>query len=281
MIIDLHTHSYYSSDGEYSIKELLDIYPNQDIVGITDHETIGGWGEFVEESNKRGIKPILGVEWFSVKCHILSYFINKIPQGFLNFMSHRRETEKQCMRTVYKKIKIKYPQLPSYQDILDSRPHPESIIGLPALANAISNASGIEVEKAEDLVRKEKRGLPEVERPIPFYPYEIISKINSWNGVPVVAHPYRKGGGELGHHSKDTVEKKVRELHTIGIKGLDVYSWESTMTEYTHLMSLCEELNLLPIIGSDFHSHSKGRCPMDLNNFNANLFGRINKWLMD
>lgn len=279
MIIDLHTHSHYSADGNYSIKKLLDIYPNQDIVAITDHETIGGWNEFVEESKRRGIKPVLGVEWFSVKCHILSYFINDIPQAFLDFMAHRRKIEKKCMRTVYEKMKIKHPQLPSYMEILDSRPHPEGIIGLPALGVALSKAIGIELEYAEDLVRKEKRSLPEGERPTPFYPKEIISQIGSWGGMPVLAHPYRKGGGESGHHSTDTVEQKIREFYTMGIKGIDVYSWESTMTEYKHLMSLCTELGLLPIIGSDFHSSAKGRDPRDLNDFDTNLFGRLKKWM--
>ena len=93
MIIDLHIHSHYSPDGRFSIPELLDMFSNGDIAGLTDHETIGGWEEFQKEATKRGIKPILGVEWFAErsKYHILSYFINGIPKQFTDFMVKRRK----------------------------------------------------------------------------------------------------------------------------------------------------------------------------------------------
>ena len=107
MIIDLHTHSYYSADGQYSIPELLDFFFAGDITGLTDHETVGGWEEFKVEAQKRGIRPVLGVEWFTPTCHILSYFITEIPQGFLDFMVERRNLDKNCMFLVYQDLKKK------------------------------------------------------------------------------------------------------------------------------------------------------------------------------
>ena len=141
MIIDLHMHSHYSPDGRYSIPQLLDLFTKGDIAGLTDHETIGGWQEFEEEAKNRGIKPILGVEWFTPDCHILAYFFNGVPENFFDFMSSRRETEESCMRILYEKFKEKYPRLKPYHKVLGLRAHPENILGLPALSDAVSHAA--------------------------------------------------------------------------------------------------------------------------------------------
>ena len=92
MTVDLHVHSHYSSDGKLTISEILEYYSPGDIVGLTDHETIGGWNEFQDEAEKRGLRPVLGVEWFANKgkYHILSYFLNGTPNHFKDFMINRR-----------------------------------------------------------------------------------------------------------------------------------------------------------------------------------------------
>ena len=59
MIIDLHLHSHYSPDGRHSIPQLLDLFSEGDIAGLTDHETIGGWPEFEKEA----IKGALSLFW--------------------------------------------------------------------------------------------------------------------------------------------------------------------------------------------------------------------------
>ena len=58
MIVDLHVHSYYSSDGKLTISEILEYYSPGDIVGLTDHETIGGGNEFQDEVEKRSLRPV-------------------------------------------------------------------------------------------------------------------------------------------------------------------------------------------------------------------------------
>ena len=239
MIIDLHTHSYYSADGQYSIPELLDFFSAGDIAGLTDHETIGGWREFKVEAQRRGVRPVLGVEWFAYECHILSYFTNEVPQDFFDFMSARREKEKNCMFLVYKDLKNKFPHLPSYEKILALNHHPEGIIGLPALARAVSELTNISQTDAADLVREEKRKLaPGTVRPMPFYPEELIAIISSWGAIPVLAHPYRNSGGQAGRRSKDEVELKVRTLVKADLKGVESFSGGSTGDEVKHILSL-------------------------------------------
>ena len=239
MIIDLHTHSYYSADGKYSIPELLDFFSSEDIAGLTDHETIGGWEEYKAVANKRRIKPVLGLEWFAYKCHILCYLLNEVPQDFLDYMADRRKMEKSCMFQVCQELKKKTPELLSYEKILALKAHPEEILGLPALGQAISNTMNISETEAEDIARKEKRKLPMgTVRPMPFYPDELIEKINAWNAISVLAHPYRKSGGQIGRKSRDEVEEKIRTIAKAGLKGVELFSDGSTKEEVEHLISL-------------------------------------------
>lgn len=280
MIIDLHTHSHYSADGQYSIPELLDFFSAKDIAGLTDHETIGGWDEYVTVAQKRKIKPILGLEWFSVKCHILCYFINTVLQEFLDYMADRRKLEKSCMFQVHQIFEKKYPGLPSYEKVLALRPHPEGILGLPAIGQALSDTMKITVTEAEDIARQEKRKLPVgTHRPMPFYPEELIELINSWNGVSVLAHPYRKSGGQIGRKSRDEVEEKIRTLAKAGLKGVELFSDGSTREEVEHLLSVCDELSLLASAGSDKHHPGKSSESIKDKYFNDVAIKRVKKWL--
>ena len=279
MIIDLHLHSHYSPDGRHSIPQLLDLFSEGDIAGLTDHETIGGWPEFEKEANKRGIKPVLGIEWFAPGCHILAYFFDGVPNAFYQYMKARRATEKSCMHTLYEEFRKDNPRLKPYNEALKLRAHPENILGLPGFAVAVSKASDIAQEDAEDIVRRQKRAMPDGTRPEPFNPEEIIKNINGWNAVPVLAHPYRCSQGKDGREKKETVENKIRELANAGIKGVDVYSWNSNQEELEHLLGLCDELKLAPIVGSDFHHANKGLRPQDLNALDRKLIQRIFEWI--
>lgn len=281
MIIDLHLHSYYSADGFCGVEELLDFFSPGDIVAITDHETIGAWEVFRTEAAQRGLTPILGVEWFSVKCHILSYFFNDIPRDFVEFMKNRRAIERQCMLLLHGKLKDAYPDLPKYDEVLASRPHPESILGLPALAVALAKAARISFIEAEDLVRSMKRKLPEGERPQPFYPEEIIGKISSWGALPVLAHPYRNIGGDKWRSLREQVGSAIVELTQTGIRGIEVFSEGSDRPKLEHLLLLCKEMNLLPTVGSDFHSRKKGLIPASLEQVAAELKNEVKEWLVE
>lgn len=279
MIIDLHLHSYYSADGSCGIQELLGFFSPGDIVAITDHETIGAWEAFRTEATQRGLTPILGVEWFSVKCHILSYFLNGVPQEFLEFMNNRRATERRCMYLLYCKLKELYADLPEYEAVLASAPHPEGVLGLPALAAATAEAARMPLIEAEDLVRAMKRKLPEGKRPQPFYPEEIIAKINSWDVLPVLAHPYRNFAGRKGRRQKNEVEAAIDELVGAGIRGIEILSDGVDLSDLDHLHSLCRAHNLIGTVGSDFHSNEKGLIPASLDQIDAKLKSEINEWL--
>ena len=76
--IDLHTHST-ASDGSMSPRELVRHAKERGLlaVALTDHDTIDGIEEALEEGAKIGIEVIAGVETsvdFNPEMHILGYF---------------------------------------------------------------------------------------------------------------------------------------------------------------------------------------------------------------
>ena len=302
MIIDLHTHSHYSSDGKLTIPELLDYYSKGDIVGLTDHETIGGWDEFKAEAEKRGIRPVLGVEWFAGEHHILSYFLNGVPDDFISYMVERRNKEKKCMENVYAVCKKKYNGLPLYEELMKMQPHPEMILSVPALANEISKVSDMHFKDAVHNIRSIRRSLPEDKQQEIFFANEIIQKINSWGAVSILAHPYYEKGVEL---TNNDVKKKIRLFLQYGIQGVEVFSGKADKNIQDFLLSICEDLRLLPSIGSDFHyqiknlnqaeglrrvkgniglkfhDQGKGLNPKYLREIDFDLIKRIKKWVIN
>jgi len=281
MIIDLHTHSYYSPDGKLSISELLDFYSAGDIVALTDHETIAGWEEFKGVAQKKGVIPICGIEWFLRDyCHILSYFINEIPQHFFDFMTERRIKEKHCMKQLYHKTKELFPSISSYEDILKTKPHPENILGLAALACQVVKGSKLDFKEVVELLRDKKREIPDYDKPLTFYPRDIIQLIKSWNGISVLAHPFKNSHKKEGRQSYDNVQNKVRELADMGIRGVELYSDGSNLAELKYLSSIAGELNLFVSIGSDYHDERKGMNRYHLEKLNESLKNEVTKWLM-
>jgi len=280
MIIDLHIHSFYSADGELSISDLLEFYSASDIVGITDHETIGGWKEFKQKALEKNIIPVLGVEWFLRDyCHILSYFVDDIPQEFFDFIYERRVKEKGCMHLLYKKVKKQFPSLSSYDEIIKSKKHPEEILGMAALANFLVKKSNMDFKEAVTYLRDERGTIPECDKPIPFRPQNIINKIKNWNAISVLAHPYKNSLIKDGRKSKGAVENLVKKLAGFGIKGLELFSGRSTIDEMKHLLYLCDKFDLVSSVGSDYHHINKGLNPSTLSSIENDVKDRVKKWL--
>jgi len=275
MIIDLHTHSHYSSDGKLTIPELLDYYSPGDIVALTDHETIGGWDEFTTEAKKKGIRPILGVEWFAGEHHVLSYFLKGVPDDFLRSMVERRSKEKLCMTSVFSVFQKKYETLPPYDELLKFKHHPEEILSVSVLANEIAKVANVKFKEAVHKIRGIRRTLPEAQQQETFYANQIIEKINSWGAVSILAHPYYEKNALL---TDCEIKKKVRAFKPYEVQGVEAISGKINRKMEKHILFLCNELDLLPSVGSDFHYLGKGLEPKYLQNIDFDLRQRVEKW---
>ena len=62
--IDLHVHSKYSDDGEFSVQDIIKKCINNkiDTLSITDHNSVRGINEAISISSQSGIELISGIE---------------------------------------------------------------------------------------------------------------------------------------------------------------------------------------------------------------------------
>jgi len=217
-------------------------------------------------------------------------------------MAKRRGKEKKCMRYIYTAFKKKYNKLPPYDELIKLDCHPEKILSIPALANAIFKVSKMNFKKAVYDIRAERDALPEDQQQEIFFVNEIIEKINSWGAVSILAHPYYEKDIQL---TNDDVEKKIRLFSQYGIQGVEVFSGKLDKSTQAFLFSLCEKLSLFPSIGSDFHyqiknlgqaegirkikgnigidfhGQGKGLNPRYLDNVDLFLKKRAEEWIMN
>lgn len=77
---------------------------------------------------------------------------------------------------------------------------------------------------------------------------EAIAWIIQAGGVPVLAHPARLLAG-LGQ----AAPIELQRMRDAGLAGLEVWTTWHTPEESVHLAGLCEELDLVATLGSDYH----------------------------
>ena len=75
------------------------------------------------------------------------------------------------------------------------------------------------------------------------------------------------------------MQKKVRELADLGIKGVELYSEGSNLEELEHLLSLANALHLVVSIGSDYHDKEKGLDRLTLEWIDEAVKNEVKKWI--
>jgi predicted metal-dependent phosphoesterase TrpH len=78
---------------------------------------------------------------------------------------------------------------------------------------------------------------------------DVLDKILSAGGVPVVAHP--------GAYFQNAKKEDLIRLKERGLEGLEVYSSYHDAGQKSIYKSMAEELDLVPTAGSDFHGSIK------------------------
>lgn len=245
MKINFHMHSKYS-DGRLSVPEVANIARqfNYNMVALTDHDTIDGVNEMMEECRKIGITAISGVEITSFVPQELGIYDDtyKIHILGLNF-----EIDK--MRRV----------------ILDNNArrdnyHFNTLLNLGIESTTIdNNMVSNRIYCAELLV---KNGLfPTIDEAlVAFHTSEytptiekVIKDIHQAGGVAIWAHPYilpRNGGFRI---DSNTVKRIAEFFVKLGIDGLEGYYLQFSDEEQSFIASFCKDNNLFCSTGTDFH----------------------------
>lgn len=264
---DLHMHSYYSLDGEFSVKELMDKCQEHKLntVSLTDHNSVRGVGEAIDAGFTSGISVIPGIEidciYNGIDLHVLGYNINWESKDFSSLEED-----------VHHRIMEAFPEMLRLLKKAGITVNADEVIALakgrPPCAEQIAEALVTNPVYYSNVLLKpylpggSRSDMPYINfyhdyfaqgRPayvkIDYMSYrEAIDLIKSHGGIPIVAHP----GVNLHNH-----EAVINELLDHGALGLEAFNNYHDYDQIGYFAGIAEKRNLLMTCGSDFHGKNK------------------------
>lgn len=265
--IDLHMHSYYSDDGEFEPKQLIDLCLEKNIkyFSIADHNSVRGIKEAKEYCVGKNINIIPAIEldctFNEINLHVLGYGID-------------------CNKTVFDDIEdniIKQEQFASKK-----RMKLVKELGIDFSDEVINSLSRNGVVNGEMIAEAAMEFDKNHENPLlmPYYenrsrsdnPYvnfywdycaqgkaayaevsfislqEAINIIEESGGIPILAHP--------GNNIKENINL-LEQIISCGIKGIEVYSSYHSREQVEFYKKFSLKHKLLLTCGSDFHGKTK------------------------
>jgi len=249
--IDLHTHST-ASDGSLSPEELVRHAHDKGLaaIAVTDHDTIDGIGQALQEGQKIDMEVIPGIEIsvdFDPEMHILGYFFDSSYMNIENTLEVLRKNREERNPRMVKKLNEMGFDI-SMDEVMEqaggrivARPHIARVMMKKGYVESVSEAFEKYLSAGKPAYIKRKMLSPE----------EGIKEIIKAGGLPVLAHPIYL---ELDFKSLD---KLLEYLVDKGLKGIEAHYVDNSEEETQNLLKLADKHKLLVTGGSDFHGSFK------------------------
>lgn len=266
--IDLHMHSLYSDDGEFSPEEIIKIGKREEmeIMALTDHNSVKGVDEMIKYGKEAGIKVISGVEidcvYKGINLHMLGYGIDYKRKEFLEIEEEIFEKEMAIAKTKIERLKGNTDLIVDEEKIFEiagGNIITGEIIGEVVLAEKKNRNNSLLEEYFNNGAKSD---MPFVhfywdffsQGKIAYVPIEfrsmteIVNLIKESGGLAVLAHP--------GNNFKNYLEI-VEDIIEEGIDGIEVFSTYHSQEQIEYFYNKAEKNNLLMTFGSDFHGKNK------------------------
>lgn len=259
MLIDLQTHSTYS-DGYLSPSELAAFLAKNGVkvAALTDHNTIGGLGEFRAACKKHNIKAITGLELYvklnNKKFNMLWFNFNEQSPELHELLRDSQARRRGKVRRILTKLNELGFAI-NIDKILDKYNHYIPVNHIIDEILAIrQNEKKIEAElgsnpREEEIIRQY------------FYNKEIGKMAESYTNVERIVKLRKKIGGQLilNHPGKYNNLKRSfwEKLKELGFDGAEILSPHHSIGAVLYAQHLADELNFITTGGSDFHKFEK------------------------
>lgn len=247
-MIDLHVHTT-ASDGQYTPAQIIQkaAEKNIKVIAITDHDTIRGLQEALQEGKKQGITVVPGIElnitFPTGEFHLLGHGLKEPSKSLLyiveNVIKNRNDRNLQIIQKMNEDgVQITMEEL--------NEDYPDTVIGRPHFAAELVKHKVVKTrQQAFDqyLARGRKWYVPRICTNLD----EAIVAIRESGGVPVLAHPMSLylSWGRLPDFLKEYYEK--------GVVGIEAFHPGARVTECLRLEELGRKLGFIITAGSDFH----------------------------
>jgi predicted metal-dependent phosphoesterase TrpH len=265
-MIDLHSHTT-ASDGQHAPRELVAMAHAAGVttLAVTDHDTVAGLPEAMDEARQRGLTLVPGIELSAFhrnrEVHILGHFLRPDDARLAGFSAMlRTERHDRMVRMVEKMRGLGFPV--SMEEVLAIAG--DAQLGRPHLARLL-----VEKNYCADVREAFDRFLGAgqsafVER-YKLDSKEAIELIRGAGGVATVAHP---GVSKME-------QPDLREMKALGLEGVEVHHSDQNPSIREKYLGIAKDLDLVPTAGSDFHGEKiapgrrLGTAAMDAGSFAA------------
>jgi len=248
MIVDLHTHSYYS-DGVLSPKDIVMKAVNNGChyLSLTDHDSLEGLKEASICSKDLSLHFIRGVE-ISAKhllqsIHIVGLGINPnnkfLVHGLMKNNNIRINRAKEIGKSLAKVgIENAYEKTQSLSKTkYITRTHFAQMMIKENICNNLQSVF-------KKYMTGNKPGAVKVDWASSV---EVINWIHQSGGLAILAHPLRY------KLTLTKMKKLVSELKEIGLDGIEIVNSFSSLDDIAKSKTIADEYELLYSCGSDFH----------------------------
>lgn len=244
----MHTHST-ASDGQYTPAELVCLAQKQglEVLALTDHDTVDGLAEAVQEGGRLGVEVIRGIELSAKEYptfHILGYgFEPKAPALASLCEELKKGRDQRALRIIsFLEEQGIHISLLEVEELAGGQ-----IVGRPHFAQVLTKhgytASNREAfDRFLDTEEFHRR----VERPKPAARV-CVETIRAAGGKASLAHPYQIGVDD------EKLECIVRELADYGLDAIECFYPRHMPKQQSYYLYLAEKYNLHVTGGSDFH----------------------------
>ncbi len=251
--IDLHGHST-ASDGTYSPKDYVILAKKIGLkaVALTDHDTVSGLKEFVEEGENLQIEVVPGIEISSlykktIETHILGYFIDAYDDSIeekLKGMQNSREERNVKMVEKLQNLGIDISYTEWEEEAggkIVGRPHLAALLVRKGVCKDLREAFNKYIgNEGIAYIPKEKKTAKEA-----------VEFLRECGICPVLAHP------AIYNLNTNRLIEMILELKEAGLVGIEVIHSEHSTKNFNKLLELAYRFKLVPTGGSDFHGEKK------------------------
>jgi hypothetical protein len=250
-LYDLHLHTT-ASDGTLSPRELVRAAKSSGLsaFAVTDHDTVEGIPEAMEEAAVLGIELVPGVEvsanFETAAVHVLGLFIEHREPWLAKFFAEARERRIERVREMVRKLGRLGIGIEAEAVFARSshgtvgRPHVAEVLVAHGVVRTMSEA--FELYLGQDCpayVGYEKVTLRDA-----------VELIRRAGGVASLAHPVLLRDDRL-------IPRMVED----DLQAIEVFHKDHTPEKATEYGALASELGLLQTGGSDFHRSENGEPP--------------------
>jgi len=269
MIIDLHIHSKTCSDGNLSVKEIIEEAKARKIglMSITDHDAIGCQEKAMALAKKNGIHYIYGVELNvsfshpqfhngkSVSLDLLGYQFDINNKALKKQLQQIGKYREERARKILEKINAEFEKEGlkklTKNDLIEIQNSADGALGRPHIADYLVS---------KNIVRDRQEAFDKylVKCNVPKYPLHIeeaSSLLRNAGGIVVLAHPNDPHGTSLIkltrslHEQTDIIEDSMLSY----LDGIECWHSRNNAKTTNHYINFSKKHGLIMTGGSDCH----------------------------